>query len=433
MRPVFGSALFIALGLLAPQTRPAAETAREIVSLLLAEKYAAVEERFTDEMKKAVPEEQLRVGASRLKQFGAIQKVLEPEMELMQGMVIAVVPVVYEKLTVEIRLTLDSNGRISGLFFRPRMKSDVPWSPPPYSHPESFSTEEVVVGTGEWKLPGTLALPKNQRRLPALVLVHGSGPNDRDETVGGAKVFRDLAEGLASRGIATLRYEKRTREYSTKLAALSEFTVEQETVDDALAAAELLRGRSDIDPARVYVLGHSLGGYIAPRIGKRDPKLAGLIIMAGNTRRLEDLILEQTAYIGSLQKDPAIEKTLAEVRKVAETIRNVKPGDKLPPVMGAPVSYWLDLKDYRPAEMAGALPMPMLILQGERDYQVTMTDFAAWKAALGSSPTVTFRSYPALNHLFIEGQGKSTPTEYARPGHVAAEVIDDVAKWILRK
>jgi fermentation-respiration switch protein FrsA (DUF1100 family) len=76
------------------------------------------------------------------------------------------------------------------------------------------------------------------------------------------------------------------------------------------------------------------------------------------------------------------------------------------------------------------LKTPLLILQGERDYQVTMDNFAAWKKGLAGRPNVTLKTYPKLNHLFIEGEGKSTPADYEKPGHVSEAVIADIAGWI---
>jgi hypothetical protein len=270
-----------------------------------------------------------------------------------------------------------------------------------------------------------LTVPVGAGPFPAVVLVHGSGPNDRDETVGGTKVFKDLAEGLASRGVVVLRYEKRTRLYGSRVAAIKHFTVADETVDDAAKAAALLRTQKEVDPNKVFVLGHSLGGYVAPRIADEDGKLAGLIIMAGNVRPIEDLLLEQMQWMGSQQS------AVDQAKSVYDRVKKLEPGDEdSPAIMGAPPAYWLDLKGYNPAEKAKALGRPMLILQGERDYQVSMKDFELWKAAVGSAKGVTTKSYPALNHLFVAGEGKSMPAEYAKPGHVAVEVVDEIAAFV---
>jgi fermentation-respiration switch protein FrsA (DUF1100 family) len=94
------------------------------------------------------------------------------------------------------------------------------------------------------------------------------------------------------------------------------------------------------------------------------------------------------------------------------------------------VPYLLDLKSYDPVATAKKLTIPMLILQGERDFQTSMNDFNAWKTGLAARKDVTFHSFPALNHLFITGEGKSTEAEYRKPGHVEPEVIEEIAKWV---
>jgi hypothetical protein len=294
------------------------------------------------------------------------------------------------------------------------------------------------VGSGEWALPGTLTLPVGDGPFPAIVLVHGSGANDRDETVGPNKPFRDLAWGLASRGIAVLRYEKRTKQYAAKFTGegRAKLTVKEETVDDALAAVALLRQTKEIDPARIYVLGHSLGAYLLPKIGVADPQITGLIGLAGPVRPLEDLILEQYTYVLSLDGVSAEER--AQLDELAAQVARVRdpglsattPAVDLP--LGIPASYWLDLRGYNPAEVAKGLTQPMLILQGGRDYQVTVVDFEGWQSALASrsSDGTRLKLYPNLNHLFMAGEGKSTPAEYEIAGNVAEEVIVDIADWI---
>ena len=343
----------------------------------------------------------------------------------------------FERATVDLKVALDELGRIAGFFIVPAAQESAPApvdpGPPPYAKPDAFREREVTVGSGEWAVPGTLAMPVGQGPFPAVVLVHGSGPNDRDETVGATKPFRDLAWGLASRGIAVLRYEKRTRQHAAKLAAVEGFTVQQETIDDALSAAALLRATAGIDAARVYVLGHSLGGMLVPRIGRQDPKIAGFVVMAAPARPLEDLILEQVTYTAALDgiNDAQERRQTEEVRGQVDKVRALALG-ATGTLLGAPASYWLDLRGYRPADAAKALKQPLLILQGERDYQVTQVDFEAWKRAIAGRPDVTFKSYPGLNHLFIVGQGPSGPAEYQRPGHVAEAVVADIAAWLRR-
>ena len=259
---------------------------------------------------------------------------------------------------------------------------------------------EVV--TGPYRLPAELKLPAGKGPFPAVVLVHGSGPNDMDETIGPNKPFRDIADGLAARGIASLRYVKRTRQYGAMLP--KEITVREETIEDALSAVALLRKSVKIDGKRIFVVGHSLGAFVAPRIGAGDPEIAGLVLLAGNTRTLDAMIDDQLRYLGAPAED----------------------GERLKKAM--PPAYWKDLAAYNPVATARALKMPMLILQGERDYQVTMEDFKGWEPLRG--PRVTLKSYPALNHLFQPGVGKAKPAEYGVAKPFDPGVIEDIAAWI---
>jgi dienelactone hydrolase len=405
---------------------------RKALDLLLAQKYPEMRQMFTAEVDKAFPEANLEGIGTQVKSWGAPEKIGDPQVQRGPGgLSIVVVPVKFAAIAINFQVSIDAGGKIAGLFLRPGSSAPAaPWERPAYSKPDSFRERDVTVGDDEWKLPGTLTVPVGKGPFPAIVLVHGSGPSDRDETMGPNKVFKDLAEGLASRGVVVLRYEKRTRQYP-KMAAMEKLTVKEETVDDAVRAAAALRAQPEVDARRIFVLGHSQGGNLAPRIAQADGKLAGLVLLAGNMQPLEDALIEQSEYLGAT---PAELQTLrAQVAKV----KGLEPGDEdAPPVrlgsVTVPVSYWLDLKTYDPAAVAGKLTIPMLILQGERDYQVTMKDFALWKSAVGARKNVTLRSYPALNHLFIAGEGKSLPAEYGKPGHVAPEVIDDIAKFVAK-
>jgi dipeptidyl aminopeptidase/acylaminoacyl peptidase len=222
--------------------------------------------------------------------------------------------------------------------------------------------------------------------------------------------------------------------HGSKIAAQKAFTVKEEVLDDAQEAVRFLRAQPAIDPARVFVLGHSLGGMLIPRIGAADTTIAGLIVLAGPARPLEAALVAQTRYLAMADGtvSPQEQKAIDEMTAVADTVRALEPEEAKTGRMisGAPASYWLDLRGYDPPSEARRVKAPMLILHGERDYQVTSDELARWKAALGSRPDVTFHSYPTLNHLFIPGTGPGRPAEYQVPGHVAEEVIRDIAAWV---
>jgi hypothetical protein len=266
--------------------------------------------------------------------------------------------------------------------------------------------------------------------------VQGSGPQDEDETIGPNEPFKDLAWGLASHGIAVLRYEKRTKEYGNSSADdFTLMTVNDETINDARAAVALLASQPGIDAHHIYVLGHSLGAYLGPRIATGDAQVAGLILLAGNTRPIEQVALEMVRYLVGVDQLPQ-DEAQKEVEEVGAEVKNIERPDLKPSesvtLLGAQMygAYWLDLRGYDPAAVAAQLSIPMLILQGERDFQVTMADYDGWKKGLSRHANVTFKSYPDLNHLFTSGSGTPSAREYRLAGHVSGDVIGDVTAWI---
>jgi uncharacterized protein len=398
--------------------------------------FTAAMKDFDDAMKKASPADKMEAAWKQVvMQVGPFQKKLASRQEKAGKYEFVYVTCQFEKQQLDVRVVFTAERQITGYHFRPVPKN-YDFKAPSYARVNSFRESNVTVGSGEWALLGTLALPIGDGPFAAVVLVHGSGPHDRDETIGPNKPFRDLAWGLASQGIAVLRYEKRSKQHAAKMAELKDrLTFKEEAVDDAVLAAALLRTCKEIDPKRIFVLGHSLGAFVGPQIGQRDANLAGLILLAGNTRPLEDLILEQITYVVSLQGD-AEKKAKEDLDTIQKQVGRVKdpkltrdtPASDLP--LGIPAAYWLALRDYRPLEIVAQFRRPVLVLQGERDYQVTMADFEGWKQALGSRKDVRLKSYANLNHLFMEGQGKATPAEYDKEGHVAQEVVNDIANWI---
>jgi dienelactone hydrolase len=360
-----------------------------------------------------------------------------------QGLV-HVVTCSFERASLDVNVAFNDAGKIISLTVTPvgtvQQQASATYEPPSYAQPARFHEQEVQIGHGEWVLPGTLSLPQGDGPFAGVVLVHGSGPLDRDETIPPNKPFRDLAWGLASQGIAVLRYEKRTHVYAARLRSERHtVTVKEEVLDDALEAVAFLRARPELDPQQVFVLGHSLGGYLAPRLGAADPQIRGLIVMAGSARPLEDVILDQMTYVLALSVPDTVarQKQLAVLKKQVEL---VKDPNRLPTAaasdlpLNVPAAYWLDLNAYQPEKLAQTLSQPMLFLLGGSDYQVTRDDLQIWQDALGGRSDVQFILYPGLSHLFmpVEGGQKATPAAYSVAGHVAEEVVNEIGRWIKR-
>lgn len=305
-------------------------------------------------------------------------------------------------------------GEIRSLLFK------LPVTEPPYAEPAKFHSQDVTVGA--YKLPGTLTIPNGKGPFPAVVLIHGSGPNDRDETVGANHPFADLAEGLSSRGIVVLRYDKRT--YAIWNIDLQKTTVDAEVIQDGVGAVALLRTRRDVARDRIFVIGHSLGATLAPEIAKKAWPVAGLVMLAPSGRKLPQLIVEQTRFLG--QASPA---QLSEIeRQAAELSAHKMPATQT--FLNAPASYYYDLDARDEVAIARGLDVPILILHGSRDYQVIDEDIRYWQNGLKGDAKVQVDTLPSLNHLFMAGQGKPTPAEYYAPGHVDAAVIGTIVSFI---
>lgn len=335
-----------------------------------------------------------------------------------------------EKDSLVVKVVFDNKNQVSGLFFQPATPQ-ASWTAPSYVKSSAFTEQAVKVGVSP-ALPGTLSIPVGAGPFPAVVLVHGSGPSDQDESIGGVKVFKDIAQGLASQGVAVVRYEKRTLHNPAGVV-----TAKEEVIDAARDAIALLKQTARVDGTKIYLVGHSQGGYLAPRIAQENPGLAGVVVLSGNTRPLEDLIIDQLSYFASLTPGmTSLERSVVAARKFKDEVNapTLKPETDLVMPIGAGIhlkgAYFLDTRGYDPASVAKGLSCRLLIVQGERDYQVTNKDFQGWKDKLSSQPNATLRSYPALNHLLVAGEGRSTPSEYETPAHVDESLVRDMATWL---
>lgn len=348
---------------------------------------------------------------------------------------VIVVGLEYEEYGFDLTIAYDGQDKIAGLFL-----SGV-YSTVELPLPVGVIEEDIIVGEGtEYPLNGTLTLPADPSNpVAAVVLVQGSGPSDRDETVAAYKPFRDLAWGLAQQGIASIRYDKRTYAHVIKLAQqnLAEFTVKEEFVEDAVLAANLLKSDARIDSDQVYLIGHSQGGMLAPRIDAEGGDFAGLVILAGTPRTLWEVIHDQNmAVIAEMETDEAaqyLQLVEAEMEK-ARKLQDMSDEEAMATtVFGMPAYYFKEMDQHSARIFAANSDKPMLILQGEDDFQVYADiDFVAWQELLQHHDKVEYKLYPGLNHFFIEyeGEAKGTIAEYNEPGHVDEEVIRDIALWI---
>lgn len=420
--------------------RDAVATGTVVMQRLQAGRFVEVCELFAPELRELISADALRrPWEELLEAHGPIALVGSPSSALAgPNAIVVTFPVRCDRGGFAVVAAINDTGNLTGLQFAPEEadESVANWEPPPYADPAAFTEHDVTVADGAQATPGTLSLPTSPRRVPAVVLLAGSGPADRDATMGGNKIFKDIAWGLASRGIAVLRFDKVTYTHGDSLD-VTDFTVVDEYVRPAVTAVRLLREHPGVDASRVFVLGHSEGGTVAPRVAAAAPVIAGLIVLAGATQPMHHAIVRQFRYLATLRNpdadlaaDPALQTVTRQCALIdSPDFSPATPAHLLP--FGVPAPYWLDLLDYDPVATAARLDAPMLILQGGRDYQVTVADdLVGWRTGLAHHPDVTIRVYDADNHLFFPGSGPSTPAEYQPAQHVDAEVVADIVHWV---
>ena len=409
------------------------QIADKFVMKLVSGEVADAVEMFSQQAAEQLPEPRLKaIWDSLTSQMGSFGKIYEIEKADVESLVIRIVKCDFETSGMNVRLVFTEDMKIAGINFQPAGKPG--WRQPDYVALDSFEELNREIATKHGPLAARLSMPKSSNPVPAVVLVHGSGPHDMDLAVGPNKLFRDISAGLASRGIAVLTYDKRTKTYGN---LMTKFTIDNETTEDAITAAQTLRKEPGVVPDQIFVLGLSQGAYALPRIAAGFPEGCGWISMAGHDRPIEELILDQVRHI--LKHTNISEKEakqyINEVEKQVELVRSRKYSATTPPSQlpaGFTGDWLLSVQDYRPAAKAAELPGKWLFMQGGRDYQVTVEDLNDFRQAFKDKNNAEFRVYDSLNHLFYSGEGVCLPAEYNRPGTVAEEVINDIARFILQ-
>ena len=392
----------------------------EFISSLLVEKnYAQAYSFFDESVKSKIAEPLLKETVEKLEmQLGKFKSVIETTNENETYLYYAD----FEKFKLDIRITFNEKSKIIGFFFVPHKE---------FKKQPSLGKEYTIKSNGI-DLKGTLLIPENGNLKKLVLFVHGSGPNDRDETVFENKPFKDIAESLFANGIASYRFDKRT--YTNPESFSDKSTIDDEVTNDILNIVKYFKSDSQFSDYEIIVLGHSLGAFVLPRIATRSNQISKIILLAGNARPLDVLIQEQFDYLYTL--NPSNEMK-AEREKISHQIENLHSKsfnlttskDNLPLGLSAP--YWKSILDYKPLKDIQKVNIPTLIVQGERDYQVTMKDFELWKSGVKHNKKAKCISYPGLNHLFMTGTSPSTPQEYGIKGTVDTKVIKDIKDFIV--
>lgn len=373
--------------------------------------------------------------------YGAFAGITGATAETQAGYTVGYISCDHETATITYSVALDAQGLLAGL----TISAAVPKITESTADQTQFVTEPITLRAGEAdETQGLLTLPKGDGPFPAVLMMQGSGPSDRDETAFGIAPFRDLAEGLALAGIASIRYDKYTYAHADLLKAdpalLQAFTVEQEYINDARAALSLLEADTRIGD--VYLLGHSLGGMIVPRVmfTLGAERFAGGIVLEGSPLPMWEIQYHQNlALIPQLEegeRETARQQVDAEAARL-EQLKAMSDAELQAAVFfGISAYYQMDLASVNAAQTAIEVQKPLLITQGGKDWQVTPADgIDAWKAALGGMAGAAYLEYPNMNHILceMEGDPAGTTADYAAGSTVSQALIGDIAAWIKGK
>ncbi len=433
-------ALMLAIGVAgcgaAAEEEGAVSIARAVVREVLDGEYQKAEARFSQTLKNGLEAAGGIEGvmAPAAAQMGKVISYGEPVTGSQMGMDVVMIPVTFENMTVSAIVSLSQAGEVEGLYFQPQV------AVAEETLSEGVTATEVTVDAGAgYPLGGTLTLPANTGEpAPAVLLIWGSGANGRDEAVGANAVFAQLANGLAEHGIASLRFDKRTHTYP-EIMSEKDYSVVDEYMEDVLSAVEMLKSESGIDPDRVFILGHSQGGMLAPRFVDAGADVSGLILLAGTPRHLTDVLYDQELNtLGAGKDDPEARKVFDDMREEARAVYAGTAEEALahePLYMGAfPAYYMYEMSRYDAIELIKKHQTPILILQGGNDFQVLAKgDFNLYQDALAGEEYASLKLYPGLNHLFMPSEATTlneAVAEYNIASRIPEEVVRDIAAFV---
>jgi uncharacterized protein len=392
-----------------------------INSLLIEKDYSKSYSYFDEMIKNKISETKLKETVEQLEgQLGKYKSTIETNNEGLKFYYHSE----FEKTKLDIILNFNDNNKINGFFFVPHKEFQK----------ETSIGQDFNIKSNDIDLKGTLLIPEKDNTKNLVLLVHGSGASDKNENIAGNKPFKDIAEGLYAKGIASYRFDKRT--FSDPKSFTNKSTIDDEVTHDVLNIIAYFKNNPQYKDYQITVIGHSLGAHLAPKIANKSNQISKIILLAGNARPLQELIVEQYGYLNQLNPSKEMEAEIAKLKEKVALLTSKDfnldlPKEKLPLNLNA--YYWKSLLDYKPLEEVKRVKIPMLILQGERDYQVTLKDFESWKNTLKNNKKVSFISYPKLNHLFMAGEGTPSPNDYLVKGTVDAKVINDIFDFVIKK
>ncbi len=367
-----------------------------------------------------------------IENYDSLASVGETSVTKKDSLWVTVTKISFVKKDYNLKLTINNNNQLAGIFFT---NTKINHTPPAYINTLLFYEVKLNVPTKGIESEGVLSIPKGNEKHPIVIIVGGSGPTDKDGTIGANKPYKDLAWALAAKGVAVYRYDKRTANSSNlKGVETDKFTMEQEYLIDLKNIANTLSKDKRFDAKKIVIAGHSQGGFMIPYFKMNLPKVAGFIGLAANYQTIAEIIPNQLAYLSNLNNDSTTKAAYSPLVAKANYTKNHiydehANNDSLFP--GLTIAFLRHMDKYKPDNIASVLnKKPMLFIQGARDYQVTPAELNLWKNKLKNACCATYIQFEKLNHMLLVGEGKSTPSEYNLPNNVPEYVATEIANWV---
>lgn len=360
----------------------------KVVESLVNQEIDAVRESFDDTLAEKLTEARLKAAWKQVEGIVGDYAKTDPPVKITEGTYESTVS--YSRFALIVRVSLDSKGKVSGLFMRPvPLKSSSPASDPKGSR-------TLKIQRGDLTIEGTLLLPKasNAGAMPLAILHSGSGPTDRD---GNQSLFRNdslkkLAQELSEKGIATFRFDKRGSGVTGMAGEESKLKL-QTYVDDLKAVVQKLRALTEPDFASVTLIGHSEGAQVC-MLAAGSSEVDRVISIAGSGRPLNELLQSQLKGKLSPELEKQSDAILAELvtERLVDDVPQALSGLYRPSVQPFLISCF----QAKPSDLAAALKVPMLIVQGDKDIQVAVEDA---KRLLQAQPKAELKLFPGMNHV----------------------------------
>lgn len=409
--------------------------AQEFAKDLLTERFDRLQQgyRYDSNMQKAMSTtDMMKTVIYKNKTSGTLEDIMEAYVISYGPYQYVFVPINCSFINYNIQIVFDGKQNILGFSY---VAYEDKKSNKDLEKPETMIETEYTFESNGYTLKGTLTTPTEGNNWPVVLLVQGAGPSDRDESIYMNKPFQNIAWGLAEKGIASFRYDKRSYLYTEIFNKNQENTVYDEIIEDVVAAAKLIQNMENVDSEKIYILGHSLGGYVLPRIAEEFEEAVGFIFMSAPATHIRNHIL--SIYEAIVIEDGKVSNREQQVlNSIRKEVLLLGTPDEIPEdrkILGYYKDYWLDLAYYEPIETARNITVPVMVLQGMRDYQVSITHFDIWKENFEVYNNWSFKSYETLNHFMMEGTGISNSFEYKIKSKVSNEVIDDIVDFVLNQ